>query len=86
MSDTIATDAQSLEVTTGLIDLYEIEIGTGTNNTLYFYGGKDLENGDANKDVIFDGNTYIGLPIVVEGIEKKADGAMARPTMVVSNI
>ena len=86
MSDTIATDAQALEVATGLIDLYEIEIGTGTNNTLYFYGGKDLENGDANKDVIFDGNTYIGLPIVVEGIEKKADGAMARPTMVVANV
>lgn len=86
MSDTIATDAQSLEITSGLIDLYELEIGAGTNNILYFYGGKDLDNGNADKDIIFDGKTYIALPVMLEGIEKKGDGAMARPIMTIANV
>ena len=86
MSDVVATDVQSLEVTSGLISLYEIQIGAGSNNTLYFHSEKDLEDGDTNKDIIFDGNTYVTLPIMLDGIEMKTDGAIARPTVQIANV
>ncbi len=86
MSDVVATDVQSLEITSGIVELYEIQIGAGSNNVLYFHSEKDLENGDSNKDIIFDGNTYITLPILLEGIEVKTDGAQARPTLTIANV
>mgnify|MGYP003311789136 FL=1 len=86
MSDVVATEVQSLEITNPLIDLYEIEIGEGSNNILYFHSEKDLENGDTNKDIIFDGNTYITLPIMLEGIEQKSEGAIARPKLTIANV
>ena len=92
MSNIIATDAQDLEIDSGIVELYEIEIGevpegeaAGTN-TLYFHPGKDLDNGTADNDLIFDGNTYIALPIFMEGIEKSAEGAMARPKLTFANV
>ena len=54
MSVEITTDAQGSEITSGLIVLYEISIGTGTNNTLFFHSGKDLDGTDSEKDLIFD--------------------------------
>ena len=98
MSNIIATDAQDLEIDSGIVELYEIEIGevpleaieadagaAGTN-TLYFHPGKDLDNGTADNDLIFDGNTYVALPIFMEGIEKSAEGAMARPKLTFANV
>ena len=41
MTNLIATDAQDLEIDSGLVELYELEIGTGSNNTLFFHPGKD---------------------------------------------
>lgn len=92
MSNVIVTDAQDLEIDSGIVELYEIEIGevpegeaAGTN-TLYFHPGKDLDNGTADNDLIFDGNTYVALPIFMEGIEKSAEGAMARPKLTFANV
>lgn len=86
MSVAIATDTQASEITSGLIHLYEIELGTGTNNKLYFHSEKDLDGTDSNKDIIFDGNTYISLPIMIDNIEKKSDGAMNRPKVTIANV
>ena len=86
MSVDITTDAQASEVTSGIIFLYEIQMGTGTNNTLFFHSEKDLDGTDSNKDIIFDGNTYISLPIVIDDIEKKSDGAMNRPKLTIANV
>ena len=92
MSNIIATDAQDLEIDSGIVELYEIEIGevpegeTAGTNTLYFHPGKDLDNGTADNDLIFDGNTYVALPIFMEGIEKSAEGAMARPKLTFANV
>jgi len=55
MSVEITTDSQASEVTSGLILLYEISLGTGTNNTLFFHSEKDLDGTDSGKDLIFDG-------------------------------
>lgn len=86
MSVEIATDAQSSEITSPILFLYEINLGTGTNNTLFFHAGKDLDGSDSNKDLIFDGNTYIALPIIMDNIEKKSDGAMTRPKVTIANV
>ena len=52
----IATDAQDLEIDSGIVELYEIEIGNvpeaaiesdaanADKNILYFHPGKDLDN------------------------------------------
>ena len=88
----IATDAQDLEIDSGIVELYEIEIGTvpegedlGTN-ILYFHPGKDLDNGTADNDLIYNGNTYVALPIFLEGIEKSAEGASPRPKLTFANV
>ena len=98
MSNVIATDAQDLEIDSGIVELYEIAIGevpageaVGTN-TLYFHPGKDLDNGTADNDLLFGTGTeggqqtYIALPIFMEGIEKSAEGAMARPKLTFANV
>jgi len=86
MTNLIVTDAQQLEVASPVIDLYELEIGTGTNNTLFFHSAKDLDNGTASNDLIFDGNTYVTLPIIMDDIEKQTGGAMNRPTLTIANV
>ena len=96
MSDVIATDAQALEVDSNILEFFELEIGIvplqadGTpetgNNKLYFHPAKDLDSTDSEKDIIFDGNTYVAFPISMEGIESKSDGAMAKPTITIANV
>ena len=153
-NDVISTDVQSLEIASGLIELYELELGTGSNNTLYFHSANDLDssitatvNGAVNnstsvtldsattnsdiktgalitgtgisgsvtvssisntsltlsssqtlsdnttltfenseRELIFDGNTYISLPIMMDGVEKSAEGAQSRPKLTFANV
>ena len=82
MSNELATDQLKQEIDSGLLEFFELTIGAGSNNTLYFHDGKK-ENLD---DVTFDGNTYVALPIMMEGMELKADGAMSRPTLTIANV
>lgn len=78
-NEIITTDLQSQEVD-ALIQLYELELDNGT--TLYFHPGLD-ENLD---DIVYDGNTYVALPLVFGGIETGSDGAANRPTLTVANV
>lgn len=78
----LATDQLKQEIDSGLLEFFELEIGAGSNNTLYFHDGKN-EN---LADISFAGNTYISLPIMMEGIELSADGAMSRPTLTIANV
>ena len=82
MSNELATDQLKQEIDSGLLDFYELTIGAGTNNTLYFHDGKK-ENLD---DITFDGKVYVALPIMMDGIELKADGAMSRPSLTIANV
>tara|TARA_B100001094_G_scaffold124976_1_gene120892 strand:+ start:10572 stop:11843 length:1272 start_codon:yes stop_codon:yes gene_type:complete len=92
VSNLIVTDAQDLEIASGIVELYEIKIGTGSNNTLYFHAGKDLDNGTAGNDLLFGTGTeggqqtYIAMPIFLEGLEKSAEGAQNRPTLTFANV
>ena len=82
MSDNLATDQLKQEIDSGLLEFFELTIGTGSNNTLYFHDGKK-EN---LSDITFGGNVYVALPIMMDGIELNADGALSRPTLTIANV
>lgn len=76
----ITTDLQSLEVEGSLIELFELELNDSI--TIYFHPGFNSTLGE----ISYDGNTYIPLPAMMEGIEISSDGASNRPTLHVANV
>tara|TARA_Y100001949_G_C15981430_1_gene328547 strand:+ start:483 stop:1916 length:1434 start_codon:yes stop_codon:yes gene_type:complete len=89
MTNLIVTDAQDLEISSPLVELYELTIGAdptqADTNKLYFHAAKDLD-GSGTTDIIFDGNTYVTLPIMMDDIEKKTGGTMNRPKLTIANV
>jgi len=87
MSNVIATDSQSQQVDSGLIDLFQISLPNGS--ILYFHPGLDTDLTDvrfrdkANPHTVRD---YEPLPIMIDGLELSADGASARPSVTIANI
>jgi lambda family phage minor tail protein L len=79
-NDIITTDLQSQSVDSGFIELYELDLGNGT--TLYFHPGLE-EN---LTPIQYDGNEYIALPIMMDGIDVASDGASNRPSLTVANV
>jgi lambda family phage minor tail protein L len=63
-----------------LIELFELKLSEDT--TLYFHPGTD----DNYSDIQFDGETYVALPLIIEGLEIQGDGATARPTITIANV
>ena len=93
----IVTDSQQLEIASAILDLFELTLGIVTSeaisggavadaNVLYFHAGKDLGNGTSSKDLIFDGHTYVALPIEMDDVEQKTGGAMNRPSLTIANV
>ena len=82
MSQELGVDTLKQEINSGYLEFYELVVGEGSNNTLYFHDGKN-ENA---ADIQYDGNTYIAIPILINGIEIKGDGAIARPSLTVANV
>jgi len=86
MSDIIASDVQGHYVDSALVTLFELELDGGTY--AHFHAGVD-ELLDEVQFVSMDGtviNTYIPLPIMIEGMEIQADGAQSRPTVTMANV
>ena len=82
MSQELGVDTLKQEINSGYLEFFELVVGEGSNNTLYFHDGKN-EN---IEDIQFDGNTYIALPLILNGVEIKGDGAISRPTLTVANV
>ena len=82
MSQDLAIDTSKQAINSGYLEFYELQLGTGTVNTLFFHDGKN-EN---TENITYQGNTYIALPIILTGVEVKGDGAIARPTLTVANV
>ncbi len=82
MSKELATDHLKQEVASGYLEFYELEVGSGSNNTLFFHDGKN-EN---SADITYDGNTYLAMPILMTGVEIQSSGAIARPTLTIANV
>jgi len=69
-----------------LIELFQLELNVaqhGVAETYYFHAGTSLNN---NGDLIWNGQSYMALPIEVEGFEYSGQGTLPRPKMRVSNI
>lgn len=63
-----------------LLELFELQLNGSV--TLYFHPGTN-EN---YENLIFDGNTYVALPIQLEGIDIVSDGANSRPSLTIANV
>ena len=69
-----------------LIELFQLELNVvqhGVAETYYFHAGTNLSD---NGGLIWDGQTYMPLPIEVEGFEYSGQGSLPRPKLRISNI
>jgi lambda family phage minor tail protein L len=70
-----------------IIELYELETFAkihGAANNYYFFAGHNKEDNPA--EIVFNGNTYLALPIEADGFEYKGDGGLPRPTVRIANL
>ena len=68
-----------------LIELFELTTDAalhGSATTYRFHAGT---NGVNNGNIIWDGNTYVAIPMEAEGF-KYANGQLPRPTLSISNV
>ena len=68
-----------------LIELFELTTDAalhGSATTYRFHAGTNEIN---NRNIIWDGNTYIAIPLEAEGF-KYANGQLPRPTLTISNV
>lgn len=69
-----------------IIELFEIELFTAIHgeSTIYrFHNGTNAKNNGA---VVWNGNSYLRIPIEAEGFEYSGTGSLPRPTLRVSNL
>lgn len=79
------TDSGEIE---SLVELFDVYL-PGQSTPIYFTNGFDLTHSDGGADdgmIEFDGNSYVAIPIQIDGIEKNSAGAANRPTLTVANI
>jgi lambda family phage minor tail protein L len=87
MSNVIATDVQTQEIDSALIELFEITLPNGT--TLYFHPGLDSDLTDVqfrDKTSPYAIRDYNPMPMMIDGLSLQADGASSRPAFTVANI
>ena len=74
-----------------LIELFELTTDAalhGSAITYRFHAGTNsipYGNANANGNIIWDGNTYIAIPLEADGF-KYANGQLPRPTLTISNV
>jgi lambda family phage minor tail protein L len=69
-----------------IIELFELTLSLeqhGVAETYRFHAGTSL---NANGELVWNGNSYMRLPIEMEGFEYSGSGQLPRPTLRVSNI
>jgi lambda family phage minor tail protein L len=69
-----------------IIELFQLQLVPALHDSsdiYYFHAGV---NAAVNGNIVFDGETYVRLPIEVTGFELSSSGALPRPTLAVSNL
>jgi len=69
-----------------IIELFEVALNQaqhGTTTVYRFHAGTNEAN---NGDVVWDGNSYLKMPLEAEGFEYTGKGQIPRPTIKVSNL
>ena len=89
MTDLIDT-VQLSEIDDELIELFDITLpgysSTSGAGKYYLTNGEIDQDNDGDTDIVFNGNTYLAIPIQITGIEFNSSGAYARPTLTIANI
>ena len=86
MSQELGVDTLKQEINSGLVELYELQVGS---DVLYFHDGKSesIQNIQFRQpDSPYTLKTYLALPILMTGIEHKSDGASPRPSLTIANV
>lgn len=81
MTATIASEIQLLSPT-AMMELFVLDLGRRGGGAFYFHAGTNELNGD----VVWQGQTYVRMPISATGFDKRSTGALPRPVIQVSNI
>ena len=86
MTNLIASDAQGQEITSGLVELFELTTSAGT---FYFHPGlkedftsiqfRDRESPNTAR-------TYTAIPMILDGVEISSTGAPNRPSLTIANV
>ena len=91
MSNLIATDIQTQDIDSALVNLFEITLPNGT--VMKFHPGVDADLTDvqfrdrtANASDEYVALTYGPMPMIMDGLDYQADGASTRPSVTVANI
>jgi len=63
-----------------IVDLFEIKLND-FDGYLFFHGSKNL-----NRDVVFQGKTYLYIPCELSNLEYNSEGKQSRPTLTISNV
>lgn len=69
-----------------IIELFELQLDAtlhGASTTYYWHNGV---NANVTGNIIFDGNTYIRLPVEATGFDYTSSGSLPRPTLRISNL
>lgn len=80
-------EVQGLEQSSGIVDLFEIELSS--TSRAYITRGEDSDLGDVQMydyDTNSQLNTYTAIPIEIEGVDVTTKGVTARPVVTISNI
>ena len=87
-SDSTAAVTSALQeiAPSALIELFQLELDIPLHNTeaIYYFHAGTNENGYGS--VVWNGDSYMALPIEVEGFEYSGQGTLPRPKMRISNI
>jgi lambda family phage minor tail protein L len=69
-----------------IIELFELELDNtlhGASTIYYWHNGV---NAAVTGNIIFDGNTYVRLPVEATGFDYTSSGSLPRPTLRISNL
>lgn len=81
-----AATSQQTTITSSISNSTTLAVASATNLKVgMVITGAGITNTDYSP-IVFDGNTYYALPIEVDGLDIKNDGAMNRPTLSIANI
>ena len=84
---TLIDAVQKQDPGSALVELFELELSS--SSTLYFSAAVEADLTTVQfRDKVspYTARTYTAIPIEMKGIERKTDGASARPTLTVANI
>ena len=65
-----------------VIEMFVLEIGASENEWVYFHAGTN----QLYKDIVWQGQTYMALPIEATGFDISTQGTLPRPKLTIANI